>query len=69
MHAVQTECDVLEAEREKRCFTCGEYWPADEEFFLPSRQGRDGLSQRCRACVKEGLWTYVPRMNDDANRS
>ena len=32
---------------EKRCGACGEYWPADTEFFLLS--GED-LSSYCRAC-------------------
>jgi hypothetical protein len=36
--------------REKRCSRCGEWWPADTEFF--NRQGA-GLHCWCKACVIE----------------
>jgi hypothetical protein len=36
--------------REKRCTKCGEYWPADLEFF--SRK-QNGLHSWCRACLRE----------------
>lgn len=45
---------------EKRCRCCGEFWPADGEFFHPMRSSKDGLSQRCIACIKAGLW-HFPR--------
>lgn len=44
---------------EKQCITCGEYWPADTEFFEPKLKTHDRLSARCIACVKEGLWSSV----------
>lgn len=35
---------------EKRCSMCGDYWPADTEFF----HVRDrSLSSGCRACIAE----------------
>lgn len=41
-----------DGELEKRCSTCLEYWPADEEFFHKgkSRSGNDGLHTMCRDC-------------------
>lgn len=44
---------------EKRCMACGEYWPADHEFFNTMRSGRDGLTPRCIACIKAGEWRYT----------
>ena len=44
---------------EKQCITCGEFWPADTEFFEPKQKTRDRLSTRCIACVKEGNWSSV----------
>jgi hypothetical protein len=46
---------------EKRCLTCGEYWPADTEFFDACRSSGDGLSLRCLACIKEKCWNYLPQ--------
>jgi hypothetical protein len=59
MESESARCEIAETEREKRCISCGEYWPADEEFFVPAKASRDGLSARCHACVKERLWVYV----------
>lgn len=42
---------------EKQCITCGEFWPADTEFFEPKLKTRDRLSSRCIACCKEGIWS------------
>lgn len=44
---------------EKRCPSCGEYWPADNEFFAAASSSRDGLARRCLACVKERVWAFV----------
>jgi hypothetical protein len=44
---------------EKRCMSCGEYWPADTEFFETKISSRDGLSARCIACVKAKIWAYA----------
>lgn len=41
---------------EQCCRGCGEYWPADAEFFAPQASGRDGLTPRCRACIAERCW-------------
>ena len=38
---------------EKLCFHCGEYWPADSEFFSVARGKPDGLSWHCKACQSE----------------
>ncbi len=45
--------------KEKRCITCGEYWPADTEFFEVSHKTRDRLSARCIACIKENTWSSL----------
>ena len=45
--------------QEKRCLTCGEYWPADSEFFESTKKTRDRLSARCIACIKEKTWASV----------
>lgn len=37
--------------KEKRCYRCGEFWPADEEFFNRLSDGR--LHSYCRACCTE----------------
>jgi hypothetical protein len=52
---------VTELGNEKRCLTCGEYWPADHEFFETMRSSRDGLTPRCIACIKARLWQLPPR--------
>jgi len=39
-----------DGELEKRCYKCGEWWPADEEFFYP------GFAQ-CKACYLEDKYT------------
>ena len=51
-----TTCSELGLE--KRCLTCNEYWPADEEFFSLAPRSRDGLTTRCIACIKSKQWTY-----------
>lgn len=39
---------------EKRCARCGEYWPADGEFFRPdNRRDHPRLHAWCRACEAE----------------
>jgi len=63
---------VTELGEEKQCVSCGEYWPADIEFFEAKRSSKDGLSPRCIACIKAKVWQlYRPRFalfaeaNDD----
>jgi hypothetical protein len=36
----------------KRCAGCGDYWPADTEFFFARKVG-DGIDNKCRACYLE----------------
>lgn len=36
----------------KRCIGCGDYWPADSEFFFAKKDG-DGIDNTCRACYME----------------
>lgn len=36
----------------KRCSGCGDYWPADSEFFFAKKVG-DGIDNICRACYLE----------------
>ncbi len=47
---------------EKRCMACGEYWPADAEFFAPRSATRDRLATRCLACAREGRWASRDRI-------
>ncbi|RJG24685.1 hypothetical protein [Massilia cavernae] len=56
----QRVATVYYNDKEKRCSSCGEYWPADKEFFAEAISGTDGLARRCRACVKERVWAFVP---------
>lgn len=43
-----------DGETEKLCIRCGEWWPADKEFFyLAKYHGHDGLSYWCKACYLE----------------
>lgn len=44
---------------EKRCSVCGDYWPADTEFFYAKGAG---LMSCCKAC-------YVARRWPDGRRS
>lgn len=44
---------------EKYCHKCGEWWPADEDFFYRSTKGH--LRSPCRACVLEQK--YAQRQN------
>ncbi|MDF3831564.1 hypothetical protein P3W85_01105 [Cupriavidus basilensis] len=56
-HAVPqaTACDMLMSDIGllKRCRHCGEYWPADSEFFARDARRQDGLEHICKACRKE----------------
>jgi hypothetical protein len=47
---------VTELGSEKKCISCGEYWPADIEFFEARVATRDRLATRCIACAKEKIW-------------
>ena len=38
---------------EKLCTRCGEYWPADEEFFYRAKEKKDGLNPWCKCCYLE----------------
>ncbi len=51
---------VTELGIEKRCRSCGDFWPADCEFFAPMSSSRDGLTPRCIACIKAGSWQCTP---------
>lgn len=42
---------VIEEYTERRCVRCGEWWPADEEFFYRLSDGR--LHSYCKACCTE----------------
>ncbi|GEM_PF-1901852 len=37
-------------ELEKTCCVCGEWWPADTEFYFAQASSPDGLTPACRAC-------------------
>ncbi|MBZ0104005.1 MAG: hypothetical protein K8H84_00090 [Sulfuricella denitrificans] len=39
---------------EKRCSTCGEFFPADTEFFFSQKSRPEGISCACKACIVEG---------------
>jgi len=38
---------------EKFCRRCGEWWPADDEFFFRNASNPDGLAYSCKACYFE----------------
>lgn len=38
---------------EKLCRKCGEWWPADREFFYVDASAPDGLFYCCKACYHE----------------
>lgn len=40
-------------EQEKACTRCGEFWPADEEFFRRRSPSCPRLAAWCRACEAE----------------
>ena len=42
---------IVEEYAERRCVRCGEWWPADEEFFYRLSDGR--LHSYCRVCCTE----------------
>lgn len=44
--------------QELQCAKCGEYWPADREFF-PFKNGRSGT--RCKACQRAERKSGVKR--------
>lgn len=52
---------VTELGDEKYCMSCGEYWPADLEFFGAMRSARDGLTPRCLACIQARNWQLIRR--------
>jgi len=37
----------------KRCTTCDDWFPADDEFFYKSSRMRDGLLNVCKVCWLE----------------
>lgn len=43
---IETELGI-----EKQCTACGEFWPADKEFFYSAGNGR--LMAQCIACCEE----------------
>ncbi|MES2262705.1 MAG: hypothetical protein V4724_29645 [Pseudomonadota bacterium] len=47
---------ISELGEELRCLACGEYWPADAEFFVVGCLPKGRLSARCIACVRERNW-------------
>lgn len=44
---------TTELGQEKFCRRCSEWWPADREFWYPSRDGVLGLFYCCKACYAE----------------
>jgi hypothetical protein len=42
---------------ELQCARCGEYWPADTEFYYAARSAPGGLHSYCRACYREHRYT------------
>lgn len=41
---------------ERLCSKCGDWWPADAEFFFRDADQPDGLTSKCKAC-----WVEVHR--------
>ncbi len=46
--------------KEKHCFKCDEWWPADKEFFFRSGKGSRQLHSWCKACYIE--WRKARRL-------
>lgn len=42
-----------DGEMEKHCSGCGEWWPADTDFFSPAPSKTLGLDSWCKACQAE----------------
>lgn len=36
---------------ERQCLDCGEWWPADKEFYHRNTKGARGMQPYCRACM------------------
>ena len=51
---------VTELGLEKQCSKCGDYYPADNEFFYSNRTNSDGLDCYCKACRQEIRVKYQP---------
>lgn len=51
---------------EKRCCACGEYWPADSEFFYLHKNGPDGLRNCCKACQNEAKKATIEKHREAA---
>lgn len=49
MSANASQTRITELGEEKRCTLCGDFWPADEEFFY-RRADSGRLTSWCRAC-------------------
>lgn len=45
----------MERDGEKLCNKCGEWWPADLEFFYSEPKAAGGLYYACKACYREVL--------------
>jgi hypothetical protein len=50
---------VTELGLERLCRGCGEFWPADPEFwfFTTNRHGKRQVMGRCKACWSERIVT------------
>ncbi len=57
---------ITELGEEKRCMSCGEYWPADNEFFEVMRSRRDGWSPRCIACIRARTWQIARQQHRES---
>ena len=50
---MEIETIVTELGTEKRCVKCGEFWPAEPEFFQRNRDNPDGLDNYCKDCRQQ----------------
>jgi erythromycin esterase-like protein len=50
---MEIETIVTELGVEKRCVKCGEFWPAEPEFFQRNRDNPDGLDNYCKDCRQQ----------------
>jgi hypothetical protein len=41
---------ITELGNEQQCRNCGEFWPADEEFYVVRNRS---LGYECKACISE----------------
>ena len=58
---VPRKAPVRNADGEKQCLRCKEFWPPDPEFFYRDKDSYDGWQSWCKACSAEFNKQYRKR--------